>query len=207
MITILFPYIAIPEISGDIKKDVKALLFLNGKEKTFHHSEAVALVNTQIAGMNGLDIKLTETCGFLHDISAVIKPGDMLKYARETGMAIDAAEEKHPFLLHQRMSAILSAKLFGIKDITILSAIECHTTMKQNPSKYDMSLFVADKLSWDKEGKPPFYDIVKSSLDISLKKACLAYMDYITDNGLLLCPHRQFCEAREYLHRFINDNG
>ena len=190
-----FPYIKIPEFNGDIKADIESLLKSNNKQKTFDHVVAVAKTNVQIAERYGLDNYICELSGYLHDISAVIKLEDMLKYAVNNNFYIDEAERRHPFLLHQRMSRIIAFEDFGITEELILSAVECHSTLKMRASEYDMALFVADKLSWDKEGIPPFYDVVKSKLDISLKEASLAYMQYIVENKMILYPHKWFNEA------------
>jgi HD superfamily phosphohydrolase YqeK len=55
-----------------------------------------------------------------------------------------------------------------------------------------MVLFIADKLSWDKDGTPPFYDLVSRGLDISLIQACLSYINYTFDNNMILAPHHWY---------------
>ena len=58
-----------------------------------------------------------------------------------------------------------------------------------------MSLFIADKLAWDKRGIPPFYEEVDSALDISLEAACYKYMEYMVEDDMILCPHDNWIEA------------
>ena len=158
-------------------------------------------MNRRIARQYGLDEEICELCGYLHDISAVVAPDDMLTYASEIGWCIDESERKYPFLLHQRLSKTIAREYFGIMDDRALSAIECHTTLKTNPSDYDMALFVADKLAWDQEGLPPFYTVVSKALKKSLEQALLAYMDYIVENKLILSPHKWFTEGVMSLRR------
>jgi HD superfamily phosphodiesterase len=76
-----FYYIKIPDISGNIKKDIQELFYANNKQKTFEHVKAVAETNIKIAEQYGLDSNICELCGYLHDISAVIFRDDMMKYA------------------------------------------------------------------------------------------------------------------------------
>ena len=185
-------YITIPVFTGDIKNDVKALLNLNNKPKTYVHVKAVADASMIIAGQYGLDKGICELCGYLHDVSAIISPKDMLAYAVENDWYIDTAERKYPFLLHQRISRLIAEQTYGIDDERILSAVECHSTLKENPSNYDMALFVADKLAWDQEGTPPYYALVNDALKLSLEAASLAYMDYIVENKMILHPHKWF---------------
>lgn len=199
-----YSYVKVPKITGNIKYDVRNLLVINNKEDTFHHVKAVANTNIDIAKQFGLDEYLCEMSGYLHDISVVINPNDMLAYMVNNNLFIDEAEKKYPFILHQRISKLLSQSLFNITDKTILSAVECHTTLKSQPSKYDIALFIADKLSWDQEGKPPFYDVVKNALSISLEKACLEYINYIIDNNIILYPHSWLLDGKRYLEKVSN---
>ena len=64
-------------------------------------------------------------------------------------------------------------KVCNITDKIILSAIKYHTILTKNASKYDMALFVVDKLAWDQEGEPLYYEIVKGELDKSLEHVSL----------------------------------
>ncbi|MCL2056236.1 MAG: HD domain-containing protein [Oscillospiraceae bacterium] len=194
-----FSYITIPNFTGDIQSDAKALLLANNKPKTARHITAVAKMNKTIAIQYGLDAAICEISGYLHDISAVITAGDMLSYAIRNSWYIDEAEKKYPFLLHQRISKIIAEQDFGITDKLILSAVNCHSTLQADPSPYDMALFVADKLAWDQDGLPPFYSLVREGLDQSLKAASLAYMEYIVVNKMILHPHKWFEEGKAFL--------
>ena len=194
-----FSYVKIPEKSGNIEKDTQNLFCLNNKQKTFEHVKSVALKNIEIAKQYNLDIEKCAICGYLHDMSAVISPADMLSYALKTNQKIYTAEEKIPMLLHQRISKIIAEQDFNITDERILSAVECHSTLKTNPSDYDMALFIADKLSWDKDGTPPFYDVVNDALKKSLAAASFAYMKYMVEHNMILYPHDWFVESMNFL--------
>ena len=194
-----FSYIKTEPLSGDIRTDVKNILLINGKSNTYIHVANVADRNALISKTYDLDHDKCVIAGLLHDISAVIRPEDMLKYAYENSLEVCEAERKYPFLLHQRLSKICAVEYFNISDEEILLAIECHTTLKKCPTKYEMSLFIADKLAWDKRGIPPFYEEVNAALDISLEAACYKYMEYMVDNDMILCPHDNWIEAYEQL--------
>jgi len=185
--------------TGDIKADVRAVLCSNNKAKTYEHVKAVAEMNIKIAGQYGLDKDICELCGYLHDISAVVSRDCMMNYAVKNGWPIDEAERKFPMLLHQRISRVIAQEDFGVTDERILSAVGHHTTLKANPSAYDMAVFVADKLAWDKEGKPPFYAAVSDALKQSLEAASLAYMDYIAEHKMIMHPHKWFEDSVKWL--------
>lgn len=151
-----------------------------------------------------LDKNICTISSYLHDISVVIHSNDMLNYMMENNLFVDEAERKYSFILHQRISKLLAKTFFNISDETILSAIECHSTLKSNPSQYDMALFIADKLSWDQAGTPPFYDIVSKNLSFSLEKACLSYINYIIDNNMILHPHSWIKTGKKYLEEILS---
>ena len=169
------------------------------KEKTLTHVEAVAETAAWLAGIHGLDIQKVRLAALLHDISAVMTPQDMYETAKARDMQIDLAEEKYPFLLHQRISRIIAEERLGIEDCEILDAIECHTTLKKNSGPYDKAVFIADKISWDQGGTPPYADELRKLAERSLTEACLYYIQYQFDNHLLLMPHRWITEAYEDL--------
>ena len=194
-----FPHIQAPDFTGDLKSDVKALLFANNKPKTFDHCRAVAEKCAEIAVQYGLDTEICELSGYLHDISAILSHNDMMKYAIDSEWYIYEAEKRVPMLLHQRISRVLAQEVFGITDERILSAVECHTTLKSAPSEYDMALFVADKLAWDGDGEAPFYSVVNYALEQSLRAAALAYMDYIVEHKIILYPHDWFEDGVKFL--------
>jgi HD superfamily phosphohydrolase YqeK len=199
-----FPHVVAPDFSKEIMAEIRDLLLSNNKPRVYDHVKEVADMNARIAEQYRLDAKICELCGYLHDVSAVISPVDMLLYAIEKGWRIDEAERKYPFMLHQRISKIIAEQDFCITDERVLSAIECHTTLKTNPSFYDMALFVADKLAWDQEGEAPFYSIVSEALEQSFEAASLAYMDFIVENKMILHPHKWFEAGMRYLRRVLN---
>ena len=123
-----YSYVNTTEITGDVVMDIKNFLLDNDKSKTLKHVIDVANTNSKIAEKYGLEKNLCILCGYLHDISAVIKPQDMLNYMVENNLFIDESERKYPFILHQRISRLIAKNFFNISDEVILSAIECHTT-------------------------------------------------------------------------------
>jgi len=171
----------------------------NHKEHTLKHAENVATTAVWLAEIYNLDITKVYLASLLHDISAIMTPGEMYALAKARNMPIYAAEEKFHFLLHQRISRIIANEIFGIADPLILDAIECHTTLKKNANLYDKIVFIADKLSWDQHGLPPYYDLVKSKVTESLNDACYAFIAYQFDNDLMLMPHQWIIEAYEDL--------
>lgn len=82
-------------------------------------------------------------------------------------------------IIHQKLSRVIAEELFGIRDQNVLSAVECHTTLKPGASLMDKVLFVADKLAWDQPGVPPYREEMISRLEVSLDEAAFAYIHYL----------------------------
>lgn len=194
-------YIQIPTKNHNIDQQIKDFYTINNKTKTYQHVLEVAKVAQKLALDFQEDVNNCMIAALLHDISAVVTPQDMFKIANELQWQLDPAENKYPFLLHQRISALIAKDYFQINDLSVLHAIECHTTLKSNPSKLDMIIFIADKLAWDQPGEPPFKDIVEIALNDSLEAACYQYIKYQFDHDLLLLPHHWLIEAYQWLEK------
>lgn len=196
-----FDYIKTIELSHDLQSDISELFDINHKTTTKQHVLSVAQTSRKLAQRFNLDENLCYQSALLHDISAIIKSDDMKKLALKNGYILDKAEEKYPFLLHQIVSIWIAQDIFQIQDERILNAIACHTTLKANPSLYDMVLFLADKISWDQKGIPPYLPQIEKALEISLEKACYEYIRYLFENHQLLFPHRKMKEARDFFYQ------
>ena len=183
----------------DMIELIKNRYLSNHKENTLRHVEEVADTAVWLAEIYDLDSEKVKLAALLHDISAIMTPQDMYELAKMRGLEIDAAEEKYHFLLHQRISRIIAQEDYSINDSDILDAIECHTTLKKKASMYDKIIFIADKISWDQKGVPPYYDILKDKVVESLDEACYFYINYQFENNLLLMPHQWIRDAYEEL--------
>lgn len=203
MIIDQYSYIIKPQRTDNIIHDILELLVVNNKLNTYKHVKEVAECAKGIASTYGLDETTIELAAYAHDIAAIIKSSDMLEYVIKENLYLDEAERKYPFLLHQRFGKMIVEDVFNITNTNVVSSIECHTTLWSKPSSYNMALFIADKLAWDQEGVPPYYDVVNKALEISLEKASLTYIDYIFEHEMILYPHTWLLEARKYLKEIL----
>ena len=93
----------------------------------------------------------------------------------------------------------MAVDLFGVGDSTILDAIRCHTTLKSNPSQLDLLLFIADKLSWDQRGTPPFKQEMEEALSDSLEAAAWVYLEFLWHSGRIQIAHPWMLDAYQGL--------
>lgn len=75
-----------------------------------------------------------------------------------------------------------------------------NATLKATASPLDKVIFVADKIAWDQEGKPPYLGEILKALEHSLDAAALVYLDYLWEQRETLpVLHPWVVEARAYL--------
>ena len=82
-------------------------------------------------------------------------------------------------LVHQKLSVPIARQVFSVDDAEVLSATECHTTLKANASLTDKIVFVADKIAWDQPGEPPYLDDLLNGLESSINAAALVYLEHL----------------------------
>lgn len=188
-----------PKITNDLKKSITGFLELNNCLDTISHSIEVANYAKDISCKYSIRSELAEVSGLLHDISAVIPNNKRIEVANILGIEIYDEERKMPLIIHQKISKVIAQDIFKINDTSILSAIECHTTLKKEPSKLDLLLFVSDKIKWDQDGNPPYLEGLLYNLDKSLEHSALYYIDYLLQNEIKVI-HPWLKDAYEYLN-------
>ncbi|MBN1219663.1 MAG: bis(5'-nucleosyl)-tetraphosphatase (symmetrical) YqeK [Anaerolineae bacterium] len=166
-------------LTGNVSRDMRTFLIYHGHPKTAGHSLRVAEEARQLAARFNANETQAEIAGWLHDVSAVFPSVRRADVARQLGLDVLPEEEKMPMIVHQKLSAILACEVFGITDAAVLSAIGCHTTLKAGSTVLDKVVFVADKISWDQAGAPPYLPGLLAALDESLDQAVLCYLSYL----------------------------
>ena len=167
-----------------LKNEIKQYLVSKNCEKTYYHCMEVGEYAYQLGEKYLISPEKVSIAGYLHDISAVYPNNQRINVAQKYGIELNEAEMAFPMIIHQKISKSIAKMDFGIEDNEILSAIECHTTLKKNYSDIDLVLFVADKIKWDQEGKPPYLDGLLQALNCSLENAAYFYIDYILKHDI-----------------------
>jgi predicted HD superfamily hydrolase involved in NAD metabolism len=183
-----------------MRQDVTQFLIDSGFPETAAHVVNVADEAMRTAVLFDISRRQAELAGLLHDISTVIPNERRVQAARELDIDLLPEEETFPMIIHQKLSVPIARELFGVTDAVVLSAIECHTTLKGNPSELDKVVFVADKIAWDQFGTPPYLGDLLAALDQSLDQAALVYLDFLWEQrDQLRVVHPWMVAAREEL--------
>lgn len=188
--------------TGELKRDIYEFLVSNHRPDTAEHCMDVGAEAKRVAMRYDADSGAAEIAGWLHDISAVIPKEERIAAARALDIDILPEEEAFPMIIHQKLSKVMARDIFNITDIEILDAIGCHTTLRANSTKLDQVLFVADKIAWDQDGRPPYIQALMSSLDTSLTHGAFSYLDYLWERKeSLRVVHPWLRDAHEQLNK------
>lgn len=166
-------------LTGDTGRDVATFLIAHGCPQTARHCGEVAAEARRVALLVGADPTLAEAAGWLHDVSAIFPTPERVKIAYQLGIPVLPEEAAFPMIVHQKLSRVLAVQVFQIIQPEVLSAVECHTTLKRDASQLDKVLFVADKLAWDQPGQASFHEGMQAALEISLNAATFFYLRYM----------------------------
>jgi predicted HD superfamily hydrolase involved in NAD metabolism len=181
---------------GDVARDAPAFLHAYGLPHIATHCAAVAAEARRLARRHGVDPEAAAVAGWLHDISAPIPTSQRLAAARAWEVPTLLEEEAYPLLIHQKLSAVIAQRHFGIGDADTLAAIGCHTTLRGGATHLDQVLFLADKLAWDQQGEPPYREKLEKALAVSLSAGVRFYLTYLWDRrGQLLIVHPWLADA------------
>ncbi|WP_373233068.1 bis(5'-nucleosyl)-tetraphosphatase (symmetrical) YqeK [Cohnella sp.] len=186
--------------TGELKTDILLFLSTNQSTETAKHCFDVGRESKRIALMYNMDPQAAEIAGWLHDISVVFPNSERIEVARQLQIEILPEEERFPMIIHQKISKVMAEDIFKITDEEILNAVGCHTTLRKNSTPMDQVLFVADKISWDQNGTPPYIDALNRNLQESLTHGAFAYISYLWERrDTLKVIHPWLREAYEEL--------
>ncbi|MFC3801468.1 bis(5'-nucleosyl)-tetraphosphatase (symmetrical) YqeK [Cohnella sp. GCM10012308] len=200
-------------LSGDLMRDIEVFFKLNNDSETLQHTLKVAAEARNVAGLYDVDPVKAEQAGLLHDISNVIPVSNMLEAAKQLSIDILEEELKYERILHQKLSRAMAESIFNITDEDILSAIECHTTLKPDAALLDKVLFISDKISWELPGDHAYLLEIRDEVyNQKLDKGVLIYLDSIWEQrSKLKLVHSWLLLAREQLitadHNLVQMQG
>lgn len=155
----------------EIQKYIKQRL----SEKRYYHSLCVMERSEEIAKMyNNTEIENVKKIGIAHDVAKEMTDVEKIKYVKENDIEIDEIERQNTGLLHAKIGADISKKVFGFTN-EMAEAIENHTTGNINMNMYSKILFIADRTS--KERKLDNKEEIEKLLDEDIDKAILFILD------------------------------
>lgn len=168
--------------TGDIQKDAVKLFNFRRRQDIAEHTVKVAHEARKLACKFGVDKYKALLAACLHDLGNLVPDDKKIMTCEKLGINILPDEYIAPSLLHSKISRVMAMEMFCVEDKDILSAIECHSTLRGNAGRLDMVLFVADKISWDHVHNQFFIKDILSGLEESLERGVFAYVKYLYTN-------------------------
>lgn len=187
------------EITGDFKKDIEAYFLMHDELDKYEHTLDVVRELYNIEKQLGSIEQGSDIACYCHDLGRVVDNDEILEFCIENNIGITDEEKQMPSILHQKISKRIAKSVFGIEDENILNAIRYHTTSRRQPSKMEIEVLLADKLSWKEEGYEKLVNDIREALNHSIEKAILHYLsDLELNKETLPLYHKDSREAYEY---------
>ncbi|MBU5439625.1 HD domain-containing protein [Tissierella sp. MSJ-40] len=192
------------QVTGDLKKDIKAYFMLHNMSDIYEHTMDVVRELHNMGQQFGFLEQGSEIACYCHDLGRVVEKDEVIKFCMENNINITDEEKQAPSILHQKISKFIAENLFEIKDNDVLNAIRYHTTSRKQPSKTEIEVFLADKLSWKDEECKEIVNKINDAIKHSKEKAMLCYLtDLELRKEELKLYHKDSKEAYEYFNQLI----
>lgn len=136
------------------KSEILAFLKNNLKPSRFNHTLGVAETAVRLAKQYGIDPVRAEFAALLHDCAKYMPLDEMRKLVRENVPDADDLEMEAVSVLHAPAGAVYAAKVFGVRDREILSAIRKHTLGDSRMSPLEALIYTADFIEPGREDFP-----------------------------------------------------
>jgi predicted HD superfamily hydrolase involved in NAD metabolism len=171
----------------------------NLKEQRYIHSLGVRDSAILLASLYGENTKKAEIAGLVHDCAKNLKNEELLNMAVNSGIYLDSVSKMEPQLLHGLCGSIIAEKSMGISDKYILDSIIYHTTGRENMTRLDKIIYLADYIEPSRNFQEVNY--LRNLSYIDLDKAMLYAFDitikYIISKEKLL--HMETIKGRNYI--------
>ncbi|AZT90453.1 HD domain-containing protein [Caldicellulosiruptor changbaiensis] len=187
-----------------IKEKLKELL----DEQRFVHSLGTMDCAMMLAKRFDEDVQKAMIAGLVHDCAKCLKKEELLNCAFKSGIVIDNIMISQPELLHGPAGCYLAKELFGIYDSDILNSIAYHTTGRENMTKLEKIIYVADLIEPSRKFKS--VELIRKKSFENLDKAVVMAMDntikYVIEKGGLIHPSTIFARNQLILKESGEDS-
>lgn len=181
------------------KEEMKIYLKEHLTESRYNHTLGVVETAIRLAEINKVDKDKAEIAALAHDIAKNMTIYELKDIIDKNNINLSYDEEKTLELWHSIVSPILGREIFGIEDEEILSAMRWHTTGKENMSKLDKIIYMADMIEPGRNF--PGVDLIRKEsfddLDKGLLQGLTHTIKYLLDKGFPIDINS--IKARNYL--------
>ncbi len=160
------------------EKQVK-LLKQNLIEKRFNHSIQVAKEAKSLAIEHNENKEKAFLAGLIHDCCKCFPLHKIYETCEKYNFKLDEILEKQLDLVHSFLGYYIARDIYNIKDEDILNSIKYHTTGKENMSKLEKIIYIADYI----EPTRAYFDGIYKARELAYENLDKA-MEYILKNTI-----------------------
>lgn len=140
------------------------------------HVHRVVAIARDLAGRHQVDKEKVRWGALAHDVARATKGDELLRQARDLGIAVHPVEEQVSLLLHGPVAAEM-LKRSGLEDEAIYDSIYWHSTAHTHLVPEAKVVFLADKLDPQKAQRYPYLGELGRTAVESLDRAILLFLD------------------------------
>ncbi len=156
------------------------------------HIERVVAEAVSLARYWGVDPDRCALATWGHDLFRAHSAAEQLSLARSAGLALTAADEASPVLLHGPIAAVVLRERFGVTDEDVLAAVRDHTLGALEMPMIARIILLADKFESRKRARTPVMKEIRklARRDIDLALLCWADWKWVeeAEHGWLSHP-------------------
>ncbi len=165
---------------------MKSRGYLTSVTENYLHAYGVGYVSYILATRFKVDPLKAFVAGTLHDLGGAIPNEKRIAVAESLGIELSGEERSVPLLIHAKLGKYFAQYLFNINDEDVLNAILFHTTCINQASPLVKIVFLADKIRWDRNGRPPYLDGLLMALEDSLDDGCAYFLRWLWASDLYI---------------------
>lgn len=158
--------------------------------KRFQHTMNVKKLAVRMAQHYGVDTEKAALAAILHDSAKELPRTELLQIMQDNAIIKKGTQNRPEPVWHGICAAILAKTQWNVQDEEILSAIACHTTGKENMSKLDKILFLADMTSAERNypGVEELRSLEMRNLDKAMIQALKMTISFVEQKNAIADP-------------------
>lgn len=182
-------------------EEAYAYLRNNLRSDRYMHTLGVISVAKKLAKLNGVSEEKAEIAALSHDIAKNMSKEDMADIIKENNIKLSLEESISKQLWHSILAPIVARKELKIEDKDILGAIRWHTTGKENMTKLEKIIYIADMIEPSRqfEGVDEIRNVTLQNLDEGVLLGLTHTIEFLQSKNLIV--DNNTINARDYLLR------
>lgn len=168
-------------------------------ESRFKHTLSVAETAVKLAELNDVSIEKAEIAALAHDVAKNLTVDKMKEIIVENRIELSYDEEQTPELWHSIIAPVIGKQVFNIDDEEILGAMRWHTTGRENMTKLEKIIYVADIIEPRRKfvGIERIREATFKNLDTGVLMSLTHTIKYLLDRGFTIDINS--IKARNYM--------